>query len=258
MLENENLVVSETAENVEATTEEAPKIYSEAEFEAKLNEGFGKKIARREAKIRKEYDKKYGNLENVLKAGMGIDSIEEITDTLKKHYEGRGIQFESKPEYSAKDLDILARADAQDIIRAGDDEIAEEIERLTVLGADNMSAREKAMYKMLTSHKKDAQKQKELAEIGVNAEVYNSKGFQNFAKKFASDTPITEVYDFYNKTQNRKEFKTAGSMKSTAAEDDGIKDFYTPEEAKRFTVEDFNKNPKLYVQVLDSIKRWSK
>lgn len=257
MLENENLVVTETAENVEATTEEAPKIYSEAEFKAKLDEGYGKKIARREAKIRKEYDKKFGELENVLMTGTGLKSIEEITDALKKHYEGRGIQFESAPEYSAKDLEILARADAQEIIRSGDDEIAEEIERLTVLGADNMSAREKAMYKMLTSHKKDAQKQRELAEIGVSEEIFNSEGFQNFAKKFAPDTPITEVYDFYNK-QNTKEFKTAGSMKSTAANDDGIKDFYTPEEAKRFTVEDFNKNPKLFAQVLDSMKRWTK
>ena len=54
MFENENLV-TEVTENVENTTEETPKTYTEAEFNAKLDEVLGKKIARKEAKIRKEY-----------------------------------------------------------------------------------------------------------------------------------------------------------------------------------------------------------
>ena len=49
----ENLEVVETSENVEQTTEQTPKTYTEAEFNAKLDEVIGKKIARKEAKIRK-------------------------------------------------------------------------------------------------------------------------------------------------------------------------------------------------------------
>ena len=55
MENNENLVPVEGAENVEQTTEQTPK-YTEAEFNAKLDEVIGKKIARKEAKIRKEYE----------------------------------------------------------------------------------------------------------------------------------------------------------------------------------------------------------
>jgi hypothetical protein len=48
-----------------------------------------------------------------------------------------------------------------------------------------------------------------------------------------------------------------GSMKSTPS-DNGVKDFYTPEEARSFTVEDFNKNPALYKAVEKSMLKWKK
>ena len=80
-IKNENLVTEQVAENVEITTEETPKTYTEAEFNAKLDEVLGKKIARREAKIRKEYERKYGELEDVLRAGTGKDNVEDMTAT---------------------------------------------------------------------------------------------------------------------------------------------------------------------------------
>ena len=71
MLENENLVTDVT-ENVEIPTEEtqvevpAEKTYTQSQ----LDEIVGKRLARNFAKIRKEYDKEYGGLMDILKVMM--------------------------------------------------------------------------------------------------------------------------------------------------------------------------------------------
>ena len=255
MNENENLVTEQVTENVEQTTEETPKTYTEAEFNAKLDEVLGKKLARREAKLRKEYDRKYGNLEEVLRAGTGKESVEEITDTFTKFYEGKGIEMPKKPLYSDRDIDVLARAEADEIISAGYDEVVEEVDRLAELGAENMSAREKAYFKVLAEHRQNTERQNELAKIGVTDDVYNSREFQDFAGKFSPKTSVSEIYAIYSKTQPKKEIKPMGSMKNQTV-DTGVKDFYSYEEAKKFTKADFDKNPALYKAVCDSMTKW--
>jgi hypothetical protein len=255
MENNENLVTEQVTENVEVTTEETPK-YTEAEFNAKLDEVLGKKLARREAKIRKEYDRKYGNLEEVLKAGTGKESVEEMTDTFTKFYESKGIKLPEKPNYTAKDIEVLANADASEIIRAGYEDVVEEVDRLAALGADNMTAREKAYFKVLAEHRQNTERQSELAKIGVTEEVYNSKEFQDFAKQFNSTTPIADIFSIYNKTQPKKEIKTMGSMKNSATNDSVVKDFYTRDEALKFTKKDFDKNPALFKAVQASMLKW--
>lgn len=256
MIEQENLVVNETAENVETTTEETPKTYTEAEFNAKLDEVLGKKIARKEAKIRKEYERKYGNLEEVLKAGTGKESVEEMTETFSEFYRKKGIKIPEKPTYSAKDIDVLARAEADDIIRAGFDEVVEEVDRLAAVGAANMTAREKAVFKVLAEHRQSAERSKELGKLGVTEEEMNSQEFRDFASKFNANTSIKDIYDIYAKTKPKKEIKTMGSMKNIPAADNGVKDFYTVEEARKFTKKDFDKNPALFEAVQKSMLKW--
>lgn len=256
MNENENLVVDQTAENVEQTTEESPKTYTEAEFNAKLDEVLGKKIARREAKIRKEYEQKYGNLEEVLKAGTGKESVEEMTDTFVKFYQSKGIKIPEKPSYSAKDIEVLAKAEAEDIIRSGFDEVVEEVDRLTKIGAKNMTDREKAVFKTLAEYRQNEERSAELSKLGVSSDVYNSQDFKDFLAKFNSNTPISDVYDIYSKTQPKKEIRTMGSMKTSAAADGGVKEFYTVEEARKFTKKDFDANPELFKAVERSMQKW--
>ena len=253
MLENENLV-TEVTENVEQTTEETPKMFTQDE----VDEMMGKRTARLEAKIRKDYERKYGDLENVLKAGTGKESVEEMADTFADFYERKGIKINrnKSQDYAPKDLEILAKAEAEDVISAGYEEVVDEVDRLAKIGVANMTAREKAVFEVLCKHRQNTERHNELSKIGVTDEVYNSKEFQDYAKLYKESTPISVIWDNYNKTLPKKEIKTMGSMKNTSATDDGIKDFYTPEEAKRFTVEDFDKNPKLYANVLNSMKLW--
>ena len=256
MNENENLVTEQVAENVEQTTEETPKTYTEAEFNAKLDEVLGKKLARREAKIRKEYDRKYGGLEEVLRAGTGKESVEEMTDTFTKFYESKGIKLPEKPSFSDKDIEVLARAEANDIINAGYEDVVDEVDRLTELGIENMTAREKAYFKVLAEHRQSTERQNELAKIGVTDEVYNSREFQDFAGMFKSNVPIAEIYKQYTKTQPKKEIKPMGSMKNSTSNDSGVKDFYTRDEALKFTKSDFDKNPALFKAVQESMLKW--
>lgn len=258
MNENERLVTENVAENAEQTAEQSPKTYTEAEFNAKLDEVIGKKIARKEAKIRKEYDERYGGLMDVIEAGTGERDVTKVTDNFKKFYESKGVKVQKRAEYSAKDIETLARAEADDIIKSGFDEVVEETDRMAEIGVENMSARDKARFKILAEHRHATELGNKLAEIGVTEEEYNSPEFKEFRGMCREDIPIEKVYETYRKTQPKKEFKTAGSMKTTVSTDNGIKEYYSPEEARKFTKEDFDKNPALFNAVCNSMKGWKK
>ena len=252
MIENENLVPNGT-ENVEQTTEQTPaKTYTQAE----VDEIVGKRIARNTAKITKQYERKYGQLENVLKAGTGKESVEEMTDTFTKFYEGKGIKINKDPEFSQRDIETLAHKDADEIIHSGYDDVVEELDRLNDVGVANMTAREKAMFTKLAEYQKHTETSRQLAEIGVTEDVYNSQEFKDFARQFTSSTPIEKVYEIFSKTQPKKQIKPMGSMKNSNSGDNGVKDFYTFEEAKQFTKEDFDKNPALFKAVEGSMSKW--
>lgn len=256
MENNENLVIEQIAENVEQPTEQtqqAEKKYTQADVDAIV----GRKKARAEDKVRKEYDRQYGPLMDMLRAGTGKQSVEEITEAMKGYYAGKGVQqTPADPAYSEKDLGILARADADEIIRGGYDEVVEEIERLSGIGTEKMTAREKAAFQLLSEHRKGEETRRSLAEIGASSEIYDSEAFREFQKKFSASTPIQDIYDIYQKTIPKKEIKTMGSMRNTGAKDDGVKDFYTYEEAAKFTKEDYLRNPALLKSVERSAPNW--
>lgn len=255
MNENENIVVSEEMEQpIEQTAEQtpAPKMFTQDE----VNEIVGKAKARTRAKVEKDYQRKYGDLVDTLKAGTGKESVEEMTDTFQKFYASKGIQMAQKPNYSAKDIEVLAKAEAEDIIQGGFDEVVEEVDRLAAIGAANMTPRQKAVFKTLAEYRQSAERGQELSKIGVTEDVYNSQEFRDFAGKFNPNTPIKDVYDIYAKTQPKKEIKTMGSMKNSNSGDNGVKEFYTYEEAKKFTKKDLDSNPALYQRIVESMPKW--
>ena len=244
-MEEKEILVEQT-ENVEQTTEETPtpKTYTQEEVDAIV----GKAKARAKAKIEKDYQRKYGGLEEVLKAGTGKQSVEEMTDTFAEFYRKKGIQIPAKPDYSAKDLEVLAKAEAEDIIRSGYDEVVEEVDRLAALGASKMTPREKAVFRVLAEHRQSAERGRELSKIGVGEDVFNSQEFRDFAGKFNANTPIKDIYDIFNKMKPKKEHKTMGSMKQQP--ETGAKDYYTEEEIERLTMEDLD-DPKVW----DAVRR---
>ena len=179
-----------------------------------------------------------------------------MTDTFEQFYEKKGIKIQKSPAYSEKDTELLANADAEEIIRGGFEDVVEEADRLRDIGAENMTPREKAVFVALTNHIRDTETGRELSKIGVTEDVYGSPDFQKFRSKFTASTPVREIYDLYAKTQPKKEIQTMGSMKSNTPKDTGVKDFYTVEEARKFTKADYDKNPALFAAVQKSMTKW--
>jgi hypothetical protein len=256
MNENENLV-AEATENVEQPTEQTPKTYTQDE----VNEIVGKRLARQEARIKKDYERKQresDELIETLKAGTGKQTVPELTSSFVDFYEKnvKGFKVNKKPDYSERDIETLARVDADEIIQAGYEDVVEEVDRLA--NTKDLTAREAATFKILAEHRQATERAKELEKIGITESVYNSKEFKDFCGKFNSKTPIEDIYDIYTKTQPKKEIHTMGSMKNTNSGDNGVKEFYTPEEARTFTAEDLKKNPAIKQAIRNSMIRWVK
>lgn len=270
--ENEKPVIDEITENVEETTEETTgteteptiekpvekveepeKLYTEDDFNKKLDEVLAKKIARKEAKIRKEYDSKYGKLENVLRAGTGINGdIEEITDTFNNYYSENveGYKTPTENRYSERETEILAKAEADDIIESGYDDIVEEVNRLANIGTDKMSAREKLIFSRLASERKRIEDEKDLASIGVTK---LDDDFKEFAKDLNPSLSMKEKYEIYTKYKPKTKVETMGSMKTSDPVTE--KDYYTPEEVDKLTREEL-KDPKVMAAVDKSMAKW--
>jgi hypothetical protein len=237
---------------VEQVAEQPVKTYTQEEVDAIV----GKRLARQEAKIRKENDRKYGRLTDVLKAGTGKESVEEMTDAFAKFYEGKGIKIRKEPEYTDRDLEVLARAEANEYIKAGYEDVEDELERLAEVGIENMTAREKALFQVLGEHQTNANRSRELTKLGVTEDVYNSKEFKDFASKFNPNTPITDVYDIYAKTKPKKDIQPMGSMKNSESGEKGVKEFYSVEEAKKFSRKELDANPELFKAIERSMLKW--
>lgn len=265
-MENENLA-TEVAENVEETTEETinqseeevPAIKKDAEEEMftrqQIDDMIAKKLARKEAKIRKEYDQKYSRLENVLKAGTGKDNINDITSSLENYYEKNGIEIPEVSDYSDEDIRTLGNYDAESIINDGFDEVVSEVDRLSNIGVDNMTPREKATFQKLATYRQNEEARRELTSKGISEDILDSKEYKEFTKKLSPNLSESEKYDMYVKFQPKKA-EIMGSMSNKSSGDSGVKDFYTRDEALKFTREDFDKNPALFKAVENSMLKW--
>ena len=255
MENNENLV-TEVTENVEQTTEEThEKTFTQTE----LNDIVAKAKARERAKITKQFERQnreVNELVETLETGTGKKGVNELNNAFTEFYASKGLKINKKPDYSDKDIETLAQVDADEIIKGGFEDVIDEADRLKAIGAENMTAREKAVFKRLAEHVKNTEESNELKKIGVKADVYNSAEFKEFQKMFSSETPIAKVYETYAKTLPKKEIQTMGSMKNSTSDEGTVKDFYTRDEALQFTKKDFDNNPALFKAVQASMLKW--
>lgn len=229
-------------------SEEMPKVYTEQEFKDRLNEAMAKRAARSEAKARREQERKIAPLMEILRAGTGKESLEDITEVFREHYKGRPVQPTAQPKMDQRDLQRLAQADAEEIIGAGDEEVEEELERLNDMG-ETLTERERLSRDLLQKHQSKNRRVKELERLGVTADTYNSKEFRDFEKMFAASTPIETIWKTYSQI-HKKTYQTMGSMKQEPAK--GPKDHYTPEEIERLTEEELD-DPKVWEAVRRSM-----
>lgn len=170
---------------------------------------------RSEANIRREYEEKLADIENVIKAGFGTDNLDDGLTRITEICKNKGIKIpERKNNYSQNDLEVLANHAAEEIIADGYDAVDLELKKLANKGADKMSVREKLIFSKLNDTKKVLDSEKELLSIGVKPEVLQSKDFKDFADKFTgSKFSMKEVYEMYAKENKPKpKAKPIGSM----------------------------------------------
>ncbi len=241
-MENENSVTNVT-ENVEQTTEQNVAQKEEQNGRFYTNEELDKMLAERynrgRRKAEKESRKKYGKIENILKSGLEVDNLADAEEKLEKFYTEQGVKIPSYSDYDDDDIRTLANKDAEDIISEGEMAVESELRRLSDLGNDKMSKREKAMFNTLYKSHKETKERQELEEIGVGTDLLDSKDFKDFTKKLNTNLTLKEKYEFYKQTHPTPIVEPIGSMTNTEA-GNSFKDSYTPEEISKLSLEDLS------------------
>lgn len=241
--ENKENSVTEVTENVEQTTEQNVaqkkeqngKFYTDEELDKMLADRYNR--GRRKAE--KESRKKYGRLENILKSGLEVDNLADAEKKLTEFYTEQGVNIPSYSDYDDDDIRTLANKDAEDIISEGDVAVESELRRLSDLGNERMTKREKAMFNTLYQSHKEAKERQELEEIGVGTEVLDSKEFKDFTKNLNTNLTLKEKYEFYKQTHPTPKVEPIGSMTNTEA-GKSFKDSYTEEEISKLSLEDLS------------------
>jgi hypothetical protein len=238
----------------EPETVAVPKEGTETNEKTMSQDDINKIIKRRVDRALKSERAKYSDLVNTMKAGMGVDSEDEVIKRTKEFYKGEGVEIPETPKYSDEDEKILADHEAKEIISLGEDDIVSTVDDMETRGIDNLTSREKMMYDILKAERTELENRSALHKIGVKDSEIDSSEFKEFAKKFDKSTPLTEVYQMYSQL-NEKPTESIGSMQSTLPTDE-VKDHYSPEDFDHLTKEQLN-NPKIWAKVKESMQKWA-
>ena len=227
-------------------------------FEEKVEERLVRDRINRERKQNKELAK-YKQLESVIKAGLGVDNLDDAISKTSSFYKEQGINIpDFKESYSERDEKILAKADAQEIIELGRSEMEAEANRIASIPADKRTIREKTIFDTLCKELISLKDVDELKAKGYKTEILSTKEFNDFRNQFNVNIPTSKIYEMYNKINGQEvvQPKSPGSVKSTTTIKQ-IKDYYSPEDFDKLTEEDLN-NPKIMEIVDKSRLQWFK
>ena len=252
-----------TSENVE--TEPTQERDIEAEIEERANKLFEEKVEERLIRDRraresreKEELRKYKYLEDIVKAGTGTSNLDEAIRETADFYKGNGLDIPEFTNYSEEDEKILGRGDASRFLDLDYKDIEEEAERLANIPREQRTAREQEKLHVLGVELTKRNNVEKMRAKGYDTNVLETKEFKEFSNQFNSDTDISKIYEMYQKVNGLtpKKPSSPGSARNSTRQ--GIKEYYTPEEARRFTEEDLERNPKLMEAIEKSMLQWGK
>ena len=242
-----NEETEETSEPVEETvteepTEEPKKVKTFTQEE--VNEMMKDRIKRERNKLDRDYREqlsKYEELAYLTQEGLKASNLEETLEKSRSFYGKQGIKYQ--PANNTREDEILANAYAREIIEESDsiEEIKAAADKLLNKGT-SITNREKLVVQGLIGEMESRERISNLKKLGVKEEVYNSDEFRAFEKKFAKDTPISDVYELY-RTMTKptaKVVENPGSMKSIPAKEN--KAFITEAEYDRMTDKEIEEN----------------
>lgn len=261
-------VVEETAENIGAqpteenedgieltdtTKTETPVEEKEEEkpqgryvTDDELNELVNKRVARKMSKLERENESKladYRETEAILNAGLGTSNIKDANAKMREFYTKEGLKMPEpvKPGYSKHDIEVLAKAEASEIIDDGYDAMLEEANKLAQKGYANMDDREKVIFTTLGAKLNEENDKRELLKLGASEDFLKDEDFTSFRKKYSNNnTPIKDVYELYMKNQPKKQVDNPGSMKNNSSKQ--TKTTFTNEEIAKMTDKELEEN----------------
>ena len=258
----EGIELTDTAETEKETVEETKEEQPKGRFmtDEEIDNLVMKKVNRRMAKLEAQKEKElsvYKDTENVLKSALGANNIDEANKKLREYYTAEGVKLPDvyKPGLTSREVEVLAKADAQDFIDDGYESMLNEANRLAAKEYKNLNERERIVFNTLAERLTQEDNKRNLLKLGATEDILNDKGFIDFKNQFNSKTPIGDIYNLYLKTQDSKTKPVAmGSMKDTVAQKE-TKDFYSPTDVKNLSDDDWNK-PGVWEKALASMKKW--
>lgn len=261
--EAENTDTQTVEQNVEEKNNQEPEkaekksfrdiLKENPEYQEELKSLVKERVARAENRVKREYDNKYSRMENVVKVGMETETAEEAIEKMADYYISKGKSIPNENSYSDSDLQALAKYDADQITDF--DELVDEVDRLAEKGLDNLSPREKLVFKNLAERRQAQERKLELDKIGAKKEILESEEFKTYSKDFKEDVPVSRIYESYLKQKPTPEAEPIGSMKNNNSREE--KTYYTPDEVDKLTSKDLD-NPVVMKNVRESMKKWKK
>ena len=270
-LEEVNIGTSEDGEQVQETTEEVVTP-SQEDIERMIEERANKRTQEqieqrlirdrinRERKQNQELAK-YRQLESIMKAGLGVETLDEAISKSSEFYKGQGVNipiYKEESSLSERDEKILAEADAREIISFGKQEMETEANRIASIPENKRTLREKTVFNALCKELINLRDVDTLKSKGYEIELLNEKKFIEFRNQFNVNTPIETIVGMYKQVNNLnvEQPKSPGSAKSSTGIKQ-IKDYYSPEDFDKLTDEDL-RNPKIMEIVDRSRLQWFK
>ena len=266
--EVQDVVLDETAENDEAQTSEeivegieltdtaeAEKAEEKVEEQPKgrfmTEDDINDLVDRRFRRKMEKYEKEMNILRdtnNVVKQAVGGNDANETNQRLRDFYTKEGYDLPERTSgLTERQEEILARGEAEDIIKDGYDAMVEEAQRLANKGYANLNECEKIVFSTISEKLAEENDRKGLLKIGAKDDVLKDDSFKSFRKQFNSNTPIEKIYDLYMKdTKKSTAIENPGSMKNNDV--NPVKDYYTPEEISKLTEEQLD-DPKIWAAV---------
>lgn len=261
---DEGIALTDTTEVEETqSTEEKTEVKnlkdllkSNPQYQEEFNNMMKTRLDRHTRKLESEYESKYADYkdaEAVLNAGLGTTNIKEANELMREHYRNEGVKIPDRvaPIYSKREVEILAKAYADEIIEDGYEAMLDEADKLAQKGYNNMNEREKIIFTTISDRLNAENDRKELLKIGAKEELLNNKDFQDFRKQFNSNVPVKNIYEMYIKNNKQKpEIENPGSMKNTTS---GPKNFISEEEYDKMSRAEIRENMDL---IEKSMAKW--
>lgn len=257
---DEGIELTDTTDTEEADVEETPKVNKKLkdlleenpEYQEEFNEMIKGRLARKDREHQKELSK-YKDTDNVLRSTLKIQDGEDVNQKLRESYEAEGVILPSRyePGLSDREIERLAKGDAEDIIEEGHEAMIEEANRLARKEYKNLNKREKIVFDILAGELTEINNKNALKKIGAKEEILKDKEFIKFKSQFNPNTPIENIYKLYMSSQPKPKVENPGSMKNN---DSKSKTLYTQEEISKLTSEELD-NEEVWNNVLKSMQQ---